>query len=264
MSYQTEQEFTEILKQSHRMTGGGWCLFALFINEEARLSTGRPKHLSHLGEAKDSSGKTGTRKTGLRMVLAGVTTITTTTTWAKINLLYLKFQGRHKGWSFTSNPTQFSKYQVSTNKVPSARVKVLGDTEENLVSWYGSLGKPEWGQPRRKPLVERNQLASTDLPATMEVNLLAPGTPSTNCTSTWYLLTTSRDPEPEPPELQTHSNHEIINDYRCFQPLSFRYGTKQQRANASRFYIKGLERLTYLLPRRSEHLNHVGNPVSRL
>lgn len=55
-------------------------MFALFINDEAGLSTGRPKHLSHLGEAKDSSGKTGTHKTGLRMVLAGVTTITTTTT----------------------------------------------------------------------------------------------------------------------------------------------------------------------------------------
>lgn len=133
---------------------------------------------------------------------------------------------------------------------------MLGDTEENLVSWYGTLGKPEWGQ-----LTERNQLASTDLPATMEVNPLAPGTPSTNCTSTWYLLTTSRDPEPEPPELRTHSNHEIINDYCCFLPQSFRYGTKQQRTNVSRFYIKGSERLTYLLPHRSEHLNHVGNSL---
>lgn len=61
MSYQVEQEFNEILKQSHRKDSGGACLpvrwLAPFTYEEVRPSTRSPKHLSHLEEAQDSRGK---------------------------------------------------------------------------------------------------------------------------------------------------------------------------------------------------------------
>ena len=98
---------------------------------------------------------------------------------------------------------------------------------------YVTLGKPApmvWGQLNGQALMERNQIANTNLPAMwvgiLEVNLLASGMPSNNCTSSWYLTATSWDPEPEPPKLLTHRNHDLINDY-CFQPLSFWYVTKQ-------------------------------------
>lgn len=61
MSYQVEQEFKEILKESHRKDSEGACLpvrwLAPFTYEEVRPSTGSPKHLSHLEEVQDSRGK---------------------------------------------------------------------------------------------------------------------------------------------------------------------------------------------------------------
>ena len=203
-----------------------FCWFALFMNQEAGLSTGRPKYLSRLGEAEDSRGKSETHKTGLQMVLGRShdhhhhLRKEKKKKKKKTTLLYLMFQGRHRSWSCTSNPTQFSKYPWSTNKVPSTGVMVLGDTRESLVSCI-SLWGTESGQPLGK------LLANTNLPAAWwghcEGTLLAPGMPSTSCTSTWHLMTVSFGwtSEPEPCELQTHSNDEIIKDYSCFQPLCF-------------------------------------------